>query len=159
MVVEVPDAKGAVLDRREESFGIRTIEVRDRGLWLNGERVRLTGMTRHEESTQEGLAETRGTILYDWNDMKALHVVLTRPVHYPQHPDVLDYADRNGVLLVPEIPMWQFSEEQMKDPKVLALAKRMMQEMIEEARQPPERLRAGASATRARRARPAGAPT
>jgi hypothetical protein len=111
--------------------------VRDRGLWLNGERVRLTGMTRHEESTQEGLAETRGTILYDWNDMKALQVVLTRPVHYPQHPDVLDYADRNGVLLVPEIPMWQFSEEQMKDPKVLTLAKQMMQEMIEEARNHP----------------------
>ena len=90
-------------------------------------------MTRHEESTQEGLAETRGTMKYDWDDMKALHVVLTRPVHYPQHPYVLDYADRNGVLLVPEIPMWQFSEEQMKDPRVLALAKRMMQEMIEQA--------------------------
>ena len=133
MLVDVRDASGSVLDRREEAFGIRSVEVRDRGLWLNGERVRLTGVTRHEESTQEGLAETRGTILYDWNDMKALNVVLTRPVHYPQHPDVLDYADRNGVLLVPEIPMWQFSEQQMKDPKVLSLAKRMLQEMIEQA--------------------------
>ena len=123
----------AVLDERSEAFGIRTVEVRDRGLWLNGERVRLTGLTRHEESPQEGLAETRGTMKADWDDMKALHVVLTRPVHYPQHPFVLDYADRNGVLLVPEIPMWQFSEEQMKDPQVLALAKRMMQEMIEQA--------------------------
>ncbi|HVO13378.1 MAG TPA: glycoside hydrolase family 2 TIM barrel-domain containing protein [Vicinamibacteria bacterium] len=134
LVVEVRDAAtGGVLDRREDAFGLRTVEIRDRGLWLNGERVRLTGITRHEESTQEGLAETRGTILYDWNDLKNLNVVLTRPVHYPQHPDVLDYADRDGVLLVPEIPMWQFSEEQMKDPKVLALAKRMMQEMIEQA--------------------------
>jgi beta-glucuronidase len=123
----------ALLDERTEAFGIRTVEVRDRGLWLNGERVRLTGVTRHEESPQEGLAETRGTMKADWDDMKALHVVLTRPVHYPQHPYVLDYADRNGVLLVPEIPMWQFSEEQMSDPKVLALAKRMMQEMIEQA--------------------------
>jgi beta-glucuronidase len=123
----------AVLDERSESFGIRTVEIRDRGLWLNGERVRLTGVTRHEESPQEGLAETRGTMKADWDDLKALHVALTRPVHYPQHPYVLDYADRNGVLLVPEIPMWQFSEEQMSDPKVLALAKRMMQEMIEQA--------------------------
>jgi beta-glucuronidase len=133
METRVVDASGSVLDRLEESFGIRTFELRERGLWLNGERVRLTGMTRHEESTQEGLAETRGTILYDWDDMKALNVVFTRPVHYPQHPDVLDYADRNGVLLVPEIPMWQFSEEQMKDPKVLSLAKQMMREMIEQA--------------------------
>jgi len=122
-----------VLDERSEAFGIRTVEVRDRGLWLNGERVRLTGVTRHEESPQEGLAETRGTMKADWDDLKALHVVLTRPVHYPQHPYVLDYADRNGVLLVPEIPMWQFSEEQMSDPSVLALAKSMMREMIEQA--------------------------
>jgi beta-galactosidase/beta-glucuronidase len=122
-----------VLDERAEAFGIRTVEVRDRGLWLNGERVRLTGITRHEESPQEGLAETRGTMKYDWDDMKSLNVVLTRPVHYPQHPYVLDYADRHGVLLVPEIPMWQFSEEQMKDPKVLALAKAMMREMVEQA--------------------------
>jgi len=133
MVSELKDEAGAVLDRREEPFGIRSVLLRERGLWLNGERVRLTGITRHEESTQEGLAETRGSIRYDWDDMKALNVVLTRPVHYPQHPDVLDYADRNGVLLAPEIPMWQFSEAQMKDPKVLALARRMMQEMIEQA--------------------------
>ena len=133
MVVEVRDAAGGILDRLEESFGIRTVEIRDRGLWLNGERVRLTGMTRHQDSAQEGLAETRGTMKADWDDMKALHVVFTRPVHYPQHPYILDYADRNGVLLVPEIPMWQFSEEQMKDPQVLVLAKRMMQEMIEQA--------------------------
>ncbi|HSD26470.1 MAG TPA: glycoside hydrolase family 2 TIM barrel-domain containing protein, partial [Vicinamibacteria bacterium] len=122
-----------VLDERSEAFGIRTVEIRDRGLWLNGERVRLTGITRHEESPQEGLAETRGTMKADWDDLKALHVVFTRPVHYPQHPYVLDYADRNGVLLVPEIPMWQFSEEQMSDSKVLALAKAMMTETIEHA--------------------------
>jgi beta-glucuronidase len=122
-----------LLDERSDTFGIRTVEVRDRGLWLNGERVRLTGVTRHEDSVQEGLAETRGTMKHDWDDLKSLHVALTRPVHYPQHPYVLDYADRNGVLLVPEIPMWQFSEEQMKDPRVLALAKDMMREMIEQA--------------------------
>ena len=131
------DASAPLSTALEETFGIRTVEIRDRGLWLNGERVRLTGMTRHEDSPQEGLAETRGTMKADWDDLKSLQVVLTRPVHYPQHPFILDYADRNGVLLVPEIPMWQFSEEQMKDPRVLALAKGMMQEMIEQAANHP----------------------
>jgi len=132
MEVTLQDGE-AILDEGSEAFGIRTVEIRDRGLWLNGERVRLTGITRHEDSPPEGLAETRGTVKADWDDLKSLHVVLTRPVHYPQHPYVLDYADRNGVLLVPEIPMWQFSEAQMKDPRVLALAKTMMREMIEQA--------------------------
>src|ERR1700681_2021857 len=62
--------------------------------------------------------------------MRALHTTLTRPVHYPQHPLVLDYADRHGILLIPEIPVWQFSEEQLSDPRVLALAQRQMRDMI-----------------------------
>jgi beta-glucuronidase len=70
---------------------------------------------------------------YDYDDMKALHVTLTRPVHYPQNPFILDYADRHGILMMPEIPLWQFSEAQLSDPKVLALAQQQMREMIEQA--------------------------
>lgn len=126
------DARGDPLDSLTDNFGARTVEIRDRHLLLNGEPVRLTGMARHEESPWEGLAETRGTMKYDWDDMKNLQMTLTRPVHYPQHPYILDYADRNGILLIPEIPIWQFSGEQMSDPKVIALAQQMMREMIEQ---------------------------
>jgi beta-glucuronidase len=120
-------------DSIEDNYGFRKIEIRDRHLYLNGERVRLTGMTRHEDSPWEGLAETPGTILHDYREMKELQVTLTRPVHYPQHPLILDFADRNGILLIPEIPMWQFSEAQMTDLRVIALAKQMMTEMVEQA--------------------------
>jgi beta-glucuronidase len=127
------DAGGKILDSLTDHFGARTLTIKDRKLYLNGDHVRLTGITRHADSPWEGLAETPGTMLHDYDDLKALHVTLTRPVHYPQHAFILDYCDRNGILLIPEIPMWGFGEEQMKDPKVLALAKQMMQEMIEEA--------------------------
>ena len=133
MQVDLVDAKGNLLDSVTDNFGARTIELRDRKLVLNGEPVRLSGMARHEESPWEGLAETTGTMRYDYDDMKNLQMTLTRPVHYPQHPYILDYCDRNGILLIPEIPMWQFSEEQMSDPKVIELAKNMMREMIEQA--------------------------
>ncbi len=132
MVVELRDVRGQLLDRREDSFGLRTVEIRDRHLFLNGEQVRLTGMTRHEDSPWEGLAESAGTIKNDYDALEQLHVRLTRPVHYPQHELILDYADRHGILLIPEIPMWQFTEAQMKDPKVISLARQMFQEMIEE---------------------------
>jgi hypothetical protein len=133
MVVQITDVDGNILDEHSETFGVRTIEIRDRHLLINGERVRLTGITRHEESVWEGLAETPGTMRYDYDDLKTLQVTLTRPVHYPQNPFILDYADRHGILLIPEIPVWQFSEAQMSDPKVLALAKQQMREMIEQA--------------------------
>jgi beta-glucuronidase len=133
MEVELTGRDGRRLDEHSDTFGIRTVEIRDRHLLLNGERVRLSGLTRHEDSPWEGLAETRGTMLRDLDDMKILHTTLSRPVHYPQHPFILDYADRHGILLIPEIPVWQFDEAQLSNPAVLALARRQMQEMIEQA--------------------------
>jgi hypothetical protein len=133
MAVEIVDESGKVLDRQSDTFGLRTIEIRDRHLLVNGERVRLTGLARHEESQWEGLAETAGTMRHDYDDMKSLQLTLTRPAHYPQNAFILDYADRHGVLLIPEIPLWQFSESQFKNPRVLALAKQQMKEVIEQA--------------------------
>jgi beta-galactosidase/beta-glucuronidase len=133
MDAELLDAQGKVLDAQSEAFGLRTVQIVDRHLVLNGERVRLTGLARHEDSPWEGLAETRGTMRRDFDDMKALHATLTRPVHYPQNPYILDYADRHGILLIPEIPVWQFEEAQLASPKVQALARQQMQEMIEQA--------------------------
>lgn len=131
-VTQLHAADGTVLDSRSDTFGLRDIAIRDRRLYVNGKPVRLTGVSRHEDSPWEGLAESRGTIERDWSDMLALHTTLTRPVHYPQNDDVLDFADRHGILLVPEIPVWQFSEAQLKNPKLLALAGNMMREMIEQ---------------------------
>ncbi len=133
MEVDLVDAKGNTLDSITDNFGVRTVELRDSKLWLNGEAVRLSGMARHEESPWEGLAETRGTILHDWDDMKNLEMTLARPVHYPQHPLILDYADRHGIMLIPEIPIWHFTGEQLESAKVETLARQMMQEMIEQA--------------------------
>jgi beta-galactosidase/beta-glucuronidase len=130
---QLRDEDGRLLDERADTVGFRKIEIRDRRLYVNGQAVRLTGMTRHQDSPWEGQAESAGTIRQDWNDLAALHVTLTRPVHYPQPQAVLDEADRQGMLLVPEIPIWQMNEEQLADPRLLPLAKRQMDEMIAEA--------------------------
>jgi Glycosyl hydrolases family 2, TIM barrel domain/Glycosyl hydrolases family 2, sugar binding domain/Glycosyl hydrolases family 2 len=133
LVAELLDPGGKALDQQQDSFGVRTIAIRDRHLLINGERVRLTGLARHEDSPAQGLAETPDTMQRDYDDLKALHTTLSRPVHYPQNPFILDYADRHGILLIPEIPVWQFNEAQLSDPKVMALAQQQMREMIEQA--------------------------
>ncbi len=132
MTVEVLDAAGKTLESASDRFGVRTVAIRDRKLYINGEHVRLTGMTRHADSPWEGAAETRGTLLHDWEDMKSLNMTLTRPVHYAPDPAAFDFADERGILLIPEIPIWQASEEQLSNPQYLALAKHQMRELIEE---------------------------
>lgn len=137
LTAELRDADGRLLDLRSDAIGFRDIRIRDRRLYVNGAPVRLTGMTRHQDSPWEGQAETRGTVRMDWTDMASLHAGLTRPVHYPQPDMVYDEADRLGILLIPEIPIWQMSEAQLADPRLLALAKRMMGDMIDQARNHP----------------------
>lgn len=118
------------LDRTRETFGVRSVELANGRLLLNGEPVRLVGLTRHEDSPAHGLAETAAIVERDYDDLKALNEVLTRPVHYPQSPLVLDYADRNGILLIPEVPAWQFTREQMSSRKMRALEKRQLRELV-----------------------------
>jgi beta-galactosidase/beta-glucuronidase len=54
-------------------------------------------------------------------------------VHYPQAEFILDYCDRNGILLIPEVPAWQLGASQMDNPDMRALEEQQLQEMIEAA--------------------------
>jgi beta-glucuronidase len=109
---------------------VRAVELRDARLYLNGEAVRLVGLTRHADSPEHGLAETTTVMSADYADLKTLNTVLSRPAHYPQAAFVLDYADRTGILLMPEAPAWQLSAAQMGDPHMRELLRRQLREMI-----------------------------
>jgi beta-galactosidase len=89
-----------------ESFGIRRIETRDGGFYLNGERVRLMGVERMAGSNPEyGMAEPQAWIDRDHADMQNLNCIYTR-VHWQQDRRVLDYCDRHGILIQTEVPTW-----------------------------------------------------
>ena len=127
----VLDQNERILHSRRDIFSIRKIEIKDAHFYLNGEWVRLVGMTRHEDSPEYGLAESVIIMSNDFDDIKRLNTVFSRPVHYPQHDYIMDYADRNGILLIPEIPAWQLMAGQMMNEKIIQLEKQMIYEMIE----------------------------
>jgi beta-galactosidase/beta-glucuronidase len=121
---------GQEIHHLESTFGIRSVELEDGQMILNGEPVRLVGVTRHADSPQFGLAESVQIMAADYDDIKRLNEVLSRPVHYPQAEFILDYADRHGILLIPEVPAWQLTAQQMSMPKMRALEKQQLGEMI-----------------------------
>lgn len=121
---------GRTLHTKEDTFGIRMIELKEAKLFLNGEPVRMVGMTRHADSPEFGLAEPYSVMAADYDDMKRLNMVLSRPVHYPQDESVLDYCDRNGILLIPEIPAWQIEARHLVNPMLIKTAKQQLTEMI-----------------------------
>ncbi|HEY3443255.1 MAG TPA: glycoside hydrolase family 2 TIM barrel-domain containing protein [Paludibaculum sp.] len=90
----------------EESFGIRRFEVKDGYFHLNDERVHLMGVERMAGShPQFGMAEPVEWIEHDHRDMKELNCVFTR-VHWMQDKRLLDWCDRNGMLMQLEVPTW-----------------------------------------------------
>jgi beta-glucuronidase len=121
---------GKILHTDEVTFGIRSVELKNGCFCLNGERVRLVGVTRHEDYPGQGSAETVTAMAADYNDIKLLNEVLSRPVHYPQNEFILDYADRQGILLIPEVPAWQLTQQQMNDQQIRDLEKQQISEMI-----------------------------
>jgi len=89
-----------------DRFGIRRFEARGTEFYLNGERVRLMGLERMAGSHPEfGMAEPTEWIAANHADMKELNCVFTR-VHWPQDRRVLEYCDRNGILMQEEVPAW-----------------------------------------------------
>jgi beta-galactosidase/beta-glucuronidase len=125
-------ANGDVLDRREVIIGIRSIELKNGHFYLNGEPVRLVGIGRHADYPGQGSAETVTAMVADYDDLKMLNEVFTRPVHYPQSRFVLDYADRHGILLIPETPAWQLDQDQLSSQQMQDLEKQQLREMIAE---------------------------
>ena len=87
-------------------FGVRKLEVVGGAFRLNGKPVRLMGAERMAGSNPEfGMAESAEQIKSDHAEMKHLNCVFTR-VHWPQDKRVLDYCDRNGILMQSEVPAW-----------------------------------------------------
>jgi beta-glucuronidase len=88
------------------TFGVRRFEVRDAGFYLNGEPVRLMGVERMAGSNPDfGMAEPLSWIEHDNRDLKELNCVFTR-VHWQQDRRLLDWCDRNGILIQVEVPTW-----------------------------------------------------
>ena len=104
--LELSIANEASSHNYEAGFGVRRLEVKDGGFYLNGEKVRLMGVERMAGSNpQFGMAEPGEWIDHDHRDLKHLNCIFTR-VHWPQDRRVLDYCDRHGILMQSEIPTW-----------------------------------------------------
>lgn len=108
LVSEVLDA-GQIVDRYSTSFGVRTIAFDTRkGFLLNGLPRRLHGVCLHHDLGALGAAVNRRAIERQLQIMKAAGVNAIRTSHNPPAPELLEYCDRLGLVVMDEaFDMWR----------------------------------------------------
>ncbi|MEV5845646.1 glycoside hydrolase family 2 TIM barrel-domain containing protein [Streptomyces sp. NPDC051985] len=121
LTVRLHRADGTVADTSYHRVGFRDVEIVGRDLLVNGERVFIRGVNRHDFHPLTGR-----TVSYD--DMRADLVVLKRfgfnairTAHYPNDPALYDLADELGFYVVDEadIESHDHAHEIADDPRYL----------------------------------------
>jgi beta-glucuronidase len=116
-------------DSIEDLIGFRTIETRGTQILLNGKPVFLRGISIHAEApfrTGRAYSEKDAETLLGW--AKELGCNFVRLAHYPHDETMLRAADRMGMLVWSENPVyWAL---QFDNPKVLAKAEQQLDEEI-----------------------------
>ncbi len=96
------------LDEKSVRFGFRTIDFRADGLHLNGQRIQLRGLNRHQCWPYMGYAVPDRAQALDADILKyELGCNVVRTSHYPQSHAFIDRCDEIGLLVFTEIPGWQ----------------------------------------------------
>ncbi|MGH2946178.1 MAG: glycoside hydrolase family 2 protein [Solirubrobacteraceae bacterium] len=90
--------------------GVRSIKVSRGRLYLNGRPVSIRGVGMHEDDREQGLAVDNGWRRWLVREAQALGATMLR-THYPLHPYLHELADRKGLLVWSEIPVYAIKTE------------------------------------------------
>lgn len=102
-------------DRYDLQVGIRTVAVQDGKILLNGKPVTMNGFGRHEDFPASGKGLNLPLMVKDYQLMRWTGANSYRTSHYPYSEEEMQLADREGFLIIDEIPAvsLQFESEEM----------------------------------------------
>jgi beta-glucuronidase len=122
---------GRAVARYSLKSGVRSVAVSPGGrLTLNGKLLALRGVGVHEDSRQQGFAVDNAFRDRLVGDAKALGATILRS-HYPLHPYLHELADRLGMLIWSEIPVYANKTDVLKQRSVRVTAAKELRKNIE----------------------------
>ena len=93
-----------LIDEYEQEIGIRTVKVEGTDILLNGEPLYLRGFGKHEDSDIVGRGFNIGIMKRDFELMKWIGANSFRTSHYPYSEEIYQMEDREGFLIIDEVP-------------------------------------------------------
>ena len=120
---------GNVLDENITLFGFRTAVFLQDGFYLNGKKVKLRGLNRHQSYPYVGYAMPESMQKRDADILKnELGVNAVRTSHYPQSRHFVERCDELGLLVFTEIPGWQHIGDEIWKKQAVENVKDMVEQ-------------------------------
>jgi len=102
------EVDGEIKGKKIIRFGFRDAKFLPNGFYLNGSKLKLRGLNRHQSFPYVGYAMPKSAQYKDAQILKYdLGLNIVRLSHYPQSDHFLDRCDEIGLLVFDEIPGWQ----------------------------------------------------
>ena len=102
LLVELLDAKGTLIEATSRRIGFRTVEIAGGEVRVNGKRIMIRGVNRHEHDPHTFRIVSEETMRKDIELMKAANINAVRTSHYPNDPRWYDLADEYGLYVMDE---------------------------------------------------------
>jgi len=100
--VELKDPQGQVIEGFTQRIGFRDVAIKGRNFLVNGKRVIIYGVNRHDFNRKTGRVVTAADIRADLIEMKKFNFNAIRTSHYPNDPVLLELADELGFYVIEE---------------------------------------------------------
>ena len=118
-----------LLDETETTFGIREAVFKKDGFYLNGKKLRIRGLNRHQSYPYVGYAMPESMQRLDADFLKKeLGLNAVRTSHYPQSHYFLERCDELGLLVFTEFPGWQHIGDDAWKAQAVANAEDMIRQ-------------------------------
>lgn len=118
-----------LLDETETTFGIREAVFKKDGFYLNGRKLRIRGLNRHQSFPYVGYAMPKSMQRLDADLLKKeLGLNAVRTSHYPQSHYFLERCDELGLLVFTEFPGWQHIGDDFWKAQAVANAEDMIRQ-------------------------------
>ena len=100
--IEILSEAGKLLEVVPYEVGFRRIEIIDRVIYLNGKRLVIVGVNRHEWSPRTGRCIGIEEMIFDMDCIKRNNINAVRTCHYPDQIPWYYMCDKNGIYLMSE---------------------------------------------------------
>ena len=101
-MITLKDGKGNVIEVTSHKIGFRKVEIENAQLLVNGKKIMVHGVNRHEHDEVLGHVPTRELMIKDIQLMKQHNINAVRSAHYPNDPVWLQLCDEYGLYVVDE---------------------------------------------------------